>query len=110
MSRFLVEKHTSLTPYTPGEQPQDAPYVKLNTNESPFPPSPRALAAMDEAQKAALRLYPDPACGALIAALAAHTGLAPEQIFVSGGSDEALAYAFMAFCDEKTGLLCPDVT
>ena len=110
MSRFLVKKHEDLTPYTPGEQPRDMQYVKLNTNESPFPPSPKALAAMDEALKASLRLYPDPAATDLIAALAEANGLKKEQVFVSGGSDEALAYAFMAFCDENCGLVCPDVT
>ena len=110
MSRFLVEKHRDLTPYTPGEQPRDMQYIKLNTNESPFPPSPKALDAMDEALKESLRLYPDPAAADLIAALAVSNGLKREQVFVSGGSDEALAYAFMAFCDESCGLVCPDVT
>ncbi len=110
MSRFLVQKHQSLTPYTPGEQPRDMQYVKLNTNESPFPPSPRAMATLRQGELEALRLYPDPSANALVTALAEAQGLDPSQVFVSGGSDEALAYAFMAFCDAGTGLACPDVT
>lgn len=110
MSRFLVQKHQSLTPYTPGEQPRDMQYVKLNTNESPFPPSPRAMATLCQDELEALRLYPDPSANELVTALAEIQSLTPSQVFVSGGSDEALAYAFMAFCDSNTGLACPDVT
>ncbi len=110
MSRFLVNKHQALTPYTPGEQPRDMQYVKLNTNESPFPPAPGVLEVITRGEIEALRLYPDPSADTLITALAKHYSLQKEQVFVSGGSDEALAYAFAAFCDEKTGLLCPDIT
>ena len=71
MSRFFSEKYAALTPYTPGEQPRERTYIKLNTNESPFPPSPKVLEAISQAEVAKLKLYSDPTCGALNAAIAA---------------------------------------
>ena len=109
MSRFFSEKYKNLVPYTPGEQPKEMEYVKLNTNESPFPPSQKA---MDYAAKAAekLRLYPDPDLKELTASLAATYGVQPENIVVNNGSDETLNFAFMAWCDEKTPAVFADIT
>lgn len=107
MSRFFSSKYSLLSPYTPGEQPQDMQYVKLNTNESPFPPSPKALAYMQEAAQRA-NLYPDPECRKLTEAISAHLGVSPEEILLTNGSDEILNFAFMAFCDK--GAAFPDIT
>jgi len=107
MSRFFSRKFDRLTPYTPGEQPVDKQYVKLNTNESPFPPSEKAQAAAAEAA-ASLQLYPDPTCRRLREQLAAVHGLSAEETIVTNGSDEVLSFAFMAFCDH--GAAFPDIT
>ncbi len=109
MSRFLSSTHADLIPYTPGEQPKDMKYIKLNTNESPFPPSPVAQAAAAEAA-ANLQLYPDPTCSALTEAFADVYGVGAENIILGNGSDELLQYATLAFCDETHGLLFPDIT
>ena len=79
MSRFLSEKLMNVTPYTPGEQPQDQQYIKLNTNESPYPPSPAVLEAVSRAEVEKLRLYSDPACAELLNAAAKHFGLQPSN-------------------------------
>jgi histidinol-phosphate aminotransferase len=100
----------SLSPYTPGEQPRIEGLVKLNTNESPLPPSPRALEAMRAAANDALRLYPDPESLALRETLARHHGLRAENVFVGNGSDEVLAHAFVALLKHERPLLFPDVT
>ncbi len=97
-------------PYVPGEQPKDRKYVKLNTNENPYPPSQAVLEAARKAADDALRLYPDPGCDALRTALAERVGLAREQVFVGNGSDEVLAFCFAAFTDAKTPAIFPDVT
>ena len=107
MSQFFSHKFARLTPYTPGEQPQDKQYVKLNTNESPFPPSEMALTAAAE-EAARLQLYPDPTCGKLRAALAARYGVTPDRVVVTNGSDEVLSFAFMAYGDG--GVAFPDIT
>ena len=107
MSRFFSEKFAELTPYTPGEQPQDKQYVKLNTNESPFPPSQTAQRAAAEAAEN-LQLYPDPTCRILREKLGAIHGLSAEETIVTNGSDEVLSFAFMAFCDH--GAAFPDIT
>ena len=107
MSRFFSSRFDRLTPYTPGEQPVDKPYVKLNTNESPFPPSDKAVAAA-EAELKALQLYPDPTCGKLRAALAEVYGVTPANVVVGNGSDEILSFAFMAYGD--AGVAYPDIT
>ena len=100
MSRYLSPKLESLTPYTPGEQPQDQQYIKLNTNESPYLPSPAVVAAVSEHEVEKLRLYSDPACTDLLKTAAAHFGLQPDQIMPGNGSDENLFFALRAFCDE----------
>ena len=110
MSRFFTRSLSALQPYTPGEQPQDLQYIKLNTNESPFPASPRVQEAVNAAEAARLNLYSDPDCKALIAAIAKRFGLAPEQVTVGNGSDEVLYFALRAFCDEQTPLAYNDIT
>lgn len=106
MSRFFTEKYASLTPYTPGEQPKDMKYVKLNTNESPFAPAPSvARAAAAECGK--LQLYSDPESAGIRAKLAEIYGVAKDQVLVTNGSDEVLNFAFMAFADE---IAFPDIT
>lgn len=109
MSRFFSEKFASVVPYTPGEQPRDMQYVKLNTNESPFPPSPGVVAAVAE-ECGRLQLYSDPESTALRQKLAQVYGVTPQQVLVSNGSDEVLNFAFMAFADEKAPLVFPDIT
>ena len=109
MSRYFTDRFASLTPYTPGEQPRDMQYVKLNTNESPFPPSPKVAAAVAE-QCGKLQLYSDPESTALRGKLAEIYGVKPTQVLVSNGSDEALNFAFMAFADEKSPLAFPDIS
>lgn len=109
MSRWFSERFAALAPYTPGEQPQDRQYIKLNTNESPFPPPP-AVAAAAAKEAGRLALYSDPECAALRNKMAALYGLAPENIMMTNGSDEALNLAFMAFADETRPLIFPDIT
>ena len=110
MSRFLSPTLSSVTPYTPGEQPQDQQYIKLNTNESPYLPSPAVIAAVSEHEVEKLRLYSDPACADLLKAAAAHFGLQPEQIMPGNGSDENLFFALRAFCDADHPLAYADIT
>jgi hypothetical protein len=95
MNPFWSQIARELSPYVPGEQPRIADLVKLNTNESPFGPSPLALEAMRAAAVDTLRLYPDPEATELRAALAAHHGVKPEQVFASNGSDEVLEHAVL---------------
>ena len=110
MSKYLSERLAALTPYTPGEQPQDQQYIKLNTNESPYLPSPAVIAAVSEHEVEKLRLYSDPACADLLKAAAAHFGLQPEQIMPGNGSDENLFFALRAFCDADHPLAYADIT
>ena len=110
MSRFWSQEVHQLTPYVPGEQPKIADLIKLNTNESPYGPSPRVLDAIRAATNDQLRLYPDPQCLELKASLARHCNLTPDQIFVGNGSDEVLALAFQAFFRQTKPLLFPDIT
>ncbi len=109
MSRFFSEKYASLTPYTPGEQPQERKYLKLNTNESPFPPSPFAQRLARQAA-GDLQLYSDPECKALVKIAAEKLGLAENEILFTNGSDEILNFAFMAFCDESHPAVFPNIT
>ena len=109
MSRYFTERLASLAPYTPGEQPQDRQYVKLNTNESPFPPSPGVLEAVQK-EAGRLQLYSDPESRAVTEAIAEHYGLKPAQVLVGNGSDELLNFAFMAYCDDEHPALFPDIT
>lgn len=107
MSRFFSSKYNRLVPYTPGEQPKDIKYVKLNTNESPFAPSPKA---QEMAKKAAenLQLYSDPECTDLVKCAAKYFNVEPDEILFTNGSDEILNFAFMAFCEN--GAVFPNIT
>ncbi len=113
MSRFWSQVVRDLTPYVPGEQPKIANLIKLNTNELPYPPSPRVLAAIrDELgdDGARLRLYPDPNADLLKNAIAARHGVKPGEVFVGNGSDEVLAHIFMALLKHEAPILFPDIT
>lgn len=109
-SRFWSPRVAHLVPYTPGEQPKDRTFVKLNTNENPYGPSPAALAAIRAATGDALRLYPDPTAAALRAAIAASHGLTPDHVFVGNGSDEVLGHAFNAFFGAGGPVVFADIT
>jgi histidinol-phosphate aminotransferase len=110
MSRFWSDVVHGLTPYVPGEQPKIEGLTKLNTNECPYGPSPKALQAIAAHTSDDLRLYPDPQASALRATIARHHGLQPEQVFVGNGSDEVLAHAFMALLRHEAPLLHPDIS
>ena len=109
MSRFFSEKYKTLVPYTPGEQPKDTEYIKLNTNESPFAPTEKAIRYAAEAAKK-LELYPDPEATELSCKLASVLGVKREEVLLTNGSDEILNFAFMAFCDESHPAVFPDIT
>ena len=109
MSAFITEKIKKLSPYTPGEQPKERRYVKLNTNESPFEPSPKAIEFSSMAAKT-LMLYPDPDCRELTSLMARELGVEPENVIMANGSDEVLNFAFMAYCDSKHPAVFPDIT
>lgn len=100
---MFSKRFSTLTPYTPGEQPQDQNYVKLNTNENPYPPAPAVQDILSSFKAEELRLYPDPGSSELRQAVAEAEGVRPEQIFVSNGSDEALSFCFFAFFDGSRG-------
>ncbi len=107
MSRFFHSRLNGIDPYVPGEQPQTKPYLKLNTNESPFPPSPHAVRAA-AAEAARLHLYPDPTCHDLLAAFADALDVGINEVFVSNGSDEVLAFCFQGLC--PNGVAFADLT
>ena len=109
MSRFFSARHASLDAYVPGEQPRDRKYIKLNTNESPFPPHP-AVAEAVIAEAGQLQLYSDPTMKALTEAMAATLGVTPAQVLMVNGSDEALNFAFWAFCDETHPIAYPAIS
>ncbi len=109
MSRFFSNTHSSLIPYVPGEQLNDKKYIKLNTNESPYPPSPAVERAVTE-ETSRLMLYPDPDCKTLIKKLAEVYGLSADCVVVTNGSDEILNFAFLAFCDKEHPVVFPDHT
>ena len=108
MSRYLDSKFAALLPYVPGEQPKDRPYIKLNANESPYPPSPLVLEALRSEEAAALNLYPDAACRELTALLAEHLGVGEGNILLANGSDDILNFCFLAFCER--GVVFPDIS
>ena len=108
MSRFLNKRYAALEAYTPGEQPRDMVYIKLNTNESPYPPAPSVVEAMTGEQVELLRLYSDPTARELKEKLANLYEVKPENVFVSNGSDEVLNFAFMAFGGQ--GVVFPEIS
>ncbi len=107
---YLSRRCKSILPYTAGEQPQDKKYVKLNTNECPYPPSPEVEKTVRDFETARLRLYPDPENTKLVSVIAQKHGLAPENVFVGNGSDEVLCMCFPAFFDENDTVAYADVT
>jgi histidinol-phosphate aminotransferase len=113
MSEFWNSRIKNLSPYTPGEQPKDGQIIKLNTNENPYPPSPKVIEAIKNAAGERLRLYPDPDCAVFREAAAVRYGVKPGQVFAGNGSDEILAFVFGAFFEsgEKAAqILFPDIT
>ena len=108
MSRFLNERLSGLDEYVPGEQPQDKKYIKLNTNESPYPPPQEVIDAVTRREIEDLRLYSDPECRALRRKMAEVCGVEPGNVFLSNGSDETLNFAFMAY--GACGAAFPDIT
>ncbi len=110
MSRFFNSKYKNLEAYTPGEQPKDMEYIKLNTNESPYPPSKEVLEAINKSEVELLKLYPDPEAKKLKVKLAALHGVTEKNIYLANGSDDILNFAFMAFCGDGKQALFPDIT
>jgi histidinol-phosphate aminotransferase len=113
MSEFWNSRIKKLSPYTPGEQPKNGQIIKLNTNENPYPPSPKVIEAIKNAAGERLRLYPDPECAVFREAAAVRYGVKPQQVFAGNGSDEILAFVFGAFFEsgEKAAqILFPDIT
>ena len=110
MSRYWSSIVKNIEPYVPGEQPKDKKYIKLNTNENPYPPSPRVIEAISRAANEDLRLYPDPTCGQLRRIIGQYYNLNMEEVFVGNGSDELLAFSFLAFFDPGRPILFPDIT
>jgi histidinol-phosphate aminotransferase len=122
VSVYWNSRTKNLSPYIPGEQPKDRRFIKLNTNENPYPPSPKVIEAIQKAANTDLRLYPDPECTEFREAVAARFSVKIEQVFAGNGSDEILAFAFGAFFESaaadfaKTGsektqpILFPDIT
>ena len=110
MSVYWNERTQRLVPYVPGEQPRDRKFIKLNTNENPYPPSPKVIEAIQKASTETLRLYPDPSCTELLETIAVRHGLNAGQVFAGNGSDEILAFAFAAFFGSEEALIFPDIT
>lgn len=110
MSKFWSARTHELDPYTPGEQPQDQQYIKLNTNENPYPPSPKAIAAMKDACGESMRLYSDPNANQLKQSIADFYAVERNQVFVGNSSDEVLAHAFAGLLKHDKPLLFPDIS
>ena len=110
MSKYWSELARGLVPYVPGEQPKVQDLIKLNTNENPYPPSPRVIESINDFDKRRLRLYPDPNSDVLKFALADYHSVTKAQVFVGNGSDEVLALAFMAFFKQSKPILFPDIS
>lgn len=110
MSKFLNSKYQNLEVYTPGEQPQDKKYIKLNTNESPFPPSEEVIKAVNVDEVCDLRLYSDPECKKLRTAIAELYGVGKDNVYLSNGSDDILNFSFMAFTSDSTPAIFPEIS
>ena len=117
MSKYWNKRTKNITPYVPGEQPKDRKFIKLNTNENPYPPSPKVIEAIQKTANGDLRLYPDPTCTAFREAVAARYGYKKEQVFAGNGSDEILGFAFGAFFESRQAgnlqnadILFPDIS
>ena len=107
---YLSDKAKGLKPYIAGIQPKESGWIKLNTNENPYPPSPRVAEALQNASIQSLRLYPDGDSAGLREAVAANVGVSAENVFAGNGSDEVLALAFQAFFSGKNNVLTPDIS
>lgn len=110
MSKFWSSMISNIEPYVPGEQPSIRQYIKLNTNENPYPPSPKVIEIFKDTANDSLRLYPSPTCDALRTAIGDYYNLSKEHVFAGNGSDEILAFAFMAFFNPGMPILFPDIT
>ncbi|MGE4483511.1 MAG: histidinol-phosphate transaminase [Oscillospiraceae bacterium] len=110
MNKYWSDRLSDVEPYVPGEQPKDRILIKLNTNENPYPPSPMVEQALRDTPVSELRLYPDPECASLRRAIAEAEGLDTDQIFIGNGSDEVLAFSFLAFFSERSEIIFPDIT
>ena len=110
MKEYWSRRIRDAVPYVPGEQPRGRTFIKQNTNENPYPPSPKVVEAVKSAAGEGLRLYPDPECAGLRAAAAKLHGVTPEQVFPGNGSDEVLAFCFQAFFDPERPILFADIT
>ncbi len=110
MSKFWSKKVKEITPYTFGEQPKDKAYIKLNTNENPYPPSKYVNEALANYNLEKLKLYPDPICDNLITSIAANYDVDKDMIFVGNGSDEVLSFIFMGFFDTGDTVIMPNIT
>ena len=110
MNKFWSSRLSGITPYVPGEQPKNIKLIKLNTNENPYPPSPKVTAAVNALPAPQYRLYPDPECVSLREAIAETHGVRSEQVFVGNGSDEILAFAFLGLFDPGREIVFADIT
>jgi len=110
MSRFLNSRYKNLEAYTPGEQPKDMEYIKLNTNESPYPPSKEVIDAVNKSEVELLKLYPDPEAKKLKVKLATLHGVSDKNIYLANGSDDILNFAFMAFCGDNKEATFPEIS
>ncbi|MCP8616118.1 histidinol-phosphate transaminase [Salirhabdus salicampi] len=110
MSKFWSDIVKETEPYVPGEQPRDPDIIKLNTNENPYPPSPKVIEAIKREIDASLRLYPDPKVDSLLETISETFGVKKDEVFVGNGSDEVLAFAFMAFFNKDQTIRFPDIT
>lgn len=110
MSKYWNDKVREIEPYVPGEQPKDKKYIKLNTNENPYPPSDQVIEAMKNAVNGDLKLYPDPTCSDLISEIAKYYNLNTDEVFIGNGSDEILAFSFMTFFSKDKQILFPDIS
>ena len=109
MSRFIAKEYKDLSAYVPGEQPRDMQYIKLNTNENPYPPAPAVVNAITAEDIRLLRLYSDPTCKALKEKIADLEGVSAENVFIGNGSDEVLSFLFMAYAKDF-GVAFPDIS
>lgn len=110
MSKFWSEITKNIEPYVCGEQPKDKKYVKLNTNENPYPPSPKVLEAIKKNANEDLRLYPEPNCDELRETIAKYYSINKNEVFIGNGSDEVLAFSFLAFFNPGNPIIFPDIT
>lgn len=110
MSKYWNQNVKNIEPYVPGEQPKDKKYIKLNTNENPYPPSEKVLEAIRNAANGDLKLYPDPTCSDLISEIASYYNVDKDEVFIGNGSDEILAFIFMTYFEKGKTVLFPDIS